>query len=140
MSERQAFLDRLKEDFEDIVTRKVFADWLDEHDEPELANFHRSWNREKYDEASVWMEDFGSRISEEDFDDVMVPDLVDAGWKYVRERKRVCLSGLGFTAESLIRDGETRVLFWKHWAFLAETVICPDSPAAYDGMLFQCSC
>ncbi len=39
--ELKAFIDRIAAEPGDLNTRRIFADWLDEHDEPELADEQR---------------------------------------------------------------------------------------------------
>src|SRR5262245_33639443 len=53
--ERQAFEDAINADPLDMTTRKVFADWLDDHDEPELADYHRTLTVGGYTEARGWV-------------------------------------------------------------------------------------
>lgn len=45
------FLDALREDPKDIATHRAYADWLMEHDEPELAELHAEFTVEAYDAA-----------------------------------------------------------------------------------------
>ncbi len=47
--ELKAFLDHIAADPRDLVTRQVFADWLDEHDEPELSDEQRNFSLVRYD-------------------------------------------------------------------------------------------
>lgn len=61
MGEREAFEAAIRDDPYDGVTRKVFADWLDEHDEPEAADWQRSWTPE-WQRASDWVGDFCRRV------------------------------------------------------------------------------
>jgi uncharacterized protein (TIGR02996 family) len=37
------FMEAIGKNPEDLDTRRVFADWLEEHDEPELADYHRKY-------------------------------------------------------------------------------------------------
>lgn len=46
MNEREGFEAAIREDRYDQVTRLAFADWLEEHDCPEEADFQRSWTPE----------------------------------------------------------------------------------------------
>ena len=41
MSEEEAFLEALKANPADDTTRLVYADWLDEHDQPQKAEYLR---------------------------------------------------------------------------------------------------
>lgn len=61
MNEQQGFLDAIKQNPRDFVTRKIYADWLDEHDFPEEAQKQRNWNDEKQD-AYEWIGNFGRII------------------------------------------------------------------------------
>jgi uncharacterized protein (TIGR02996 family) len=65
MNERIAFLEEIKNDPENTSVRAIFADWLDEHDEPEQADFYRSWTLEAYKEGKEYLEDLALRITEE---------------------------------------------------------------------------
>lgn len=47
--ELRAFMILLTDNPRDVEMRKVFADWLDEHDEPVLADEQRQFSVEKYD-------------------------------------------------------------------------------------------
>ena len=57
-SERDAFLAALRENWNDETTHKIFADWLDENDEPELADLHRGWTLAKQEEAERFLAGF----------------------------------------------------------------------------------
>ena len=46
LKEKKAFEQALKADRYDQLTHLAFADWCDEHDQPELADFHRKWTPE----------------------------------------------------------------------------------------------
>src|SRR5262245_12305237 len=65
MNQREAFLQAIQDDPRDLATHRAFADWLDEHDEPELADFHRTWTVEKYDEAWKWLREFAEFLNNE---------------------------------------------------------------------------
>jgi uncharacterized protein (TIGR02996 family) len=139
MDEREAFIEAIREKPRDLVTRKVFADWLDEHDEPELADHHRSWTEELYDEAIEWMNELASQLSTDEFDDVTIDQLIEAGWKYVRDGETSCVGGQGFTAEGLIAQRTIKEEYWKYWHVLADTIERPKSDYM-DGKLFTCGC
>ena len=47
MNEREAFLEAIAANQDDTLIRLVFADWLDEHGEPEEAERQRQWPEAK---------------------------------------------------------------------------------------------
>ena len=49
--ELRAFLTALADNPRDVDLRRVFADWLDEHDAPELADEQRKFCLDDYDAA-----------------------------------------------------------------------------------------
>ena len=53
MGECETFLTMLQENEDDVTTRLVYADWLDDHGEHEEADRHRKWPA-----AKVWMAAF----------------------------------------------------------------------------------
>jgi len=55
--ELKAFLDLIAKNPLDMATRLIFAEWLDEHDEPELAAEQRAFNAERH-EAEKWLRQF----------------------------------------------------------------------------------
>lgn len=53
MTEQRAFLAAIKAEPENYLHRKVYADWLDEHDMPEEANRQRA-----FEDADRWLREF----------------------------------------------------------------------------------
>lgn len=51
--EQRAFLAAIKAEPENYLHRKVYADWLDEHDMPEEANRQRA-----FEDADRWLREF----------------------------------------------------------------------------------
>lgn len=45
----KGFIDAIAKNPRDVDTRLIFADWLEEHDEPELAAEQRAFSLERYD-------------------------------------------------------------------------------------------
>lgn len=62
---RQEFLDEIQSDPENTSVRAIFADWLDEHDEPELADFMRSWSLDKYQKSVKYLTELAEYIQKE---------------------------------------------------------------------------
>src|SRR4051812_44657635 len=81
LRELYGFVDKLMTDPRDLVTRVIFADWLDENDEPELADYHRKWSLEKYD-AEQYLKYFCYKYSKnykQLLELVKSPDLLEDG-------------------------------------------------------------
>lgn len=121
--EKAAFLAAIKENPRDLVTRKVFADWLDEHDEPEEADLQRRWTLEKQDgieyltafakEQRVSYDALLFMIREENVGHR--EDMQDAIYDFVRERD-----------------------FARH--FEAATGDKTKTPEEFEGTYFRCAC
>lgn len=60
-AERKEFLKVIKENPYDESVRAIYADWLDDANEPEEADFFRRWTLEKHKEAEAWLRDLASR-------------------------------------------------------------------------------
>lgn len=58
--EKNEFTELLKQNEDDLVTRLVYADWLEENGYCEEAERHRLWN-----DAKKWMVDFSNRCKSE---------------------------------------------------------------------------
>lgn len=122
MSEREAFEGRLREDRYDQTTRLVFADWLEEHDCPEEADWQRRWTPEwqkAYDEAEAFFTMFA-----EDAGANSVEEVLNAARLYAEERttSQVGYSmGLGATNLWGVYNfpegpiGYEPADFWKHY-------------------------
>src|SRR5262245_35925831 len=150
MNQREGFLQAITDDPRDLATRRAFADWLDEHDEPDLADFHRKWTVEKYDEAWKWLQEFaeflnreGDAIYEgededeyEDFDrnpNLSADDLLEA----MRERVRTGEGGIGlwFDTPDECYEGQGRM--WECFELITGQKVTEDTKE--DGF-FSCAC
>lgn len=142
MTEREAFEQAIKDEPRDLATRRAFADWLDEHDEPELADFHRQWTVEKYDAAWRWLEQFARFLNDEgseiyDGDDrnpeLSGGDLMNA----MRERVETGQGGifLGFDTPDECWSGQQKM--WECYELITGQKVTPDTK---DGGLFYCAC
>lgn len=136
----------------DEAIRKIFADWLDEHDLPEEATYHRRWTVEVRD-AENWLKDFAKRCGEHCTN---YPDEDEGSWVPItyemviasaREWLATADQKYGpeyFTqmgsdqARDLMYDDETRKKFWQCFE-LATGDKVPDGTAE-DGYIFSCSC
>lgn len=126
--QRQAFLDAIKANPLDEANRKVFADWLDEHDEPEEADFYRAWTAEKYHEAWDWLSSFASRT------DLTTGELVDAARNYVENGTYFVERDSSWVRDEFYGNEE---LFWQHWQIVAGVRLSDGEASANP---FSCSC
>lgn len=55
---RGCFMAAIRAEPRELTHRRAFADWLDDNDEPELADFYRRWTVERYDFAVKWLRAF----------------------------------------------------------------------------------
>jgi uncharacterized protein (TIGR02996 family) len=142
MNEREAFLQAITDDPRDLATRRAFADWLDEHDEPELADFHRKWTVKKYDEARKWLKEFaeflnreGGAIYEDDDRDpnLSAADLLEA----MRERVQTGEGGifLGFDTPDECWEGQGRM--WECFELITGQKVKEDIK---EEGFFSCAC
>ncbi len=65
--ELKAFLDAINKDPLDEPLRKVFSDWLEDHDEPELADEHRQFSAKKF-MAKKRLHEIADRYANGDYD------------------------------------------------------------------------
>lgn len=112
--QRQAFLDAIAADPTDDSVCLVFADWLEEHDEPSEADRYR-----KYHESYLWMTEFASGV----------------GISYQLALTGGCIGSSDDAAYDLCDEGR-RAEYWRHRRILTgEPVEDKD-----DGIPFYCAC
>lgn len=75
-TDREALLRALEENEDDLTTRLIYADWLDEHDEPEEADRMRAWPA-----AKKWLTEFS--IGGHDWQEVLAN--AESDWDYITE-------------------------------------------------------
>src|SRR5262245_45078222 len=123
MSERDAFLRALKNNEDDVPTRMVYADWLDDQGEHEEADRQRKWPA-----AKEWLVRFcrehNPAVSEEDNAyyevDLSYKGLVELAREAVEEAGEGGFIGIDCGRNETMCDvlrackGE----FWKNWAIV----------------------
>jgi uncharacterized protein (TIGR02996 family) len=142
MNQREAFLQAMTDDPRDLATRRAFADWLDEHDEPELADFHRKWTVEKYDEAWKWLQEFAEFLNREGATiyegDDRNPGLSAEGLlEAMREHVRTDEGGirLGFETPDECWEGQGRM--WECFELITGQKVTEDTK---EEGFFSCAC
>jgi uncharacterized protein (TIGR02996 family) len=141
MNQREAFQKAITDDPRDLATRRAFADWLDEHDEPELADFHRQWTVEKYDEAWRWLEEFAEFLSREgaseDEEDrnptLSADDLLEA----MRERVRTGKGNIFLWFDTPNECWTNLARLWECYELITGEKVRDDTK---DEGLFHCAC
>lgn len=58
-----AFLREIESNPYDTSVRAIFADWLEEHDQPERADVYRSWTLEKHLKAEKFIKEFSNDLT-----------------------------------------------------------------------------
>ena len=123
----------------DEAPHKVYADWLDEHDRPEEADWHRAWTPKEARAARTWFRKFAAEHSDE-FGDGGPPytadDMIQFGRDYLRDGSYHVQYGMSLQ-EFMFVDGNRRT-FWRNWALATGTFV-PDETAE-TGYVFSCTC
>jgi uncharacterized protein (TIGR02996 family) len=114
--EKAAFEKAIEEDPFDGTTRKVFADWLEEHGFDDEALLQREWTPKKMRAAEKWLKKFAAECSDEEDENAEEEEgcftlsyeaLIQAGHKYLDTG--VCL-WLGIDPPN-----EEMEQFWQHF-------------------------
>lgn len=158
--ERMSFLRALKANEDDHATRLVFADWLDDHDQPEEADRMRRWRASRdwltdwvrsinygkweYDEGSgdYLLDADGSRVpAKKDNlgDPHTLADAIEAGHAAVRGDSYCWGSDAG---QDFFFDGQDdgRVAeWWHHWSTVTGAKV-PDLERLIETPPFRCAC
>lgn len=71
--EQRAFLEAIQAEPYNETNRKVYADWLDERDLPEEADFFRCWTLEKHRKAEEWLINFANKMNQIDQEESLEP-------------------------------------------------------------------
>lgn len=136
-TDEQAFLDRIAATPADYAPHGVYADWLDENDRPEEADWHRAWSTAKAAEARAWFDKFaednsGTRDDPDGYNRRYVgQEIIDIGVDYLRTGH--AHTQYGMSLQEAMYDKATRKAFWANLALV--TGVCPlqkaDTP--FDG-------
>lgn len=131
MSDREAFLSAIRENPRDPAVRAVFADWLDDHDEPEEADFYRSWSLEDHLLAEEWLGGFAVDLG------ISYEQALKAGHDYLDSEKYFYLS-----KETPDRVYVDRKKFWQKFQLVTGRRIPPDREdfLRYKPIPYRCAC
>jgi uncharacterized protein (TIGR02996 family) len=133
VNDRDAFLVALRDQEDDITTRMVYADWLDDHGEHEEADRQRKWPA-----AKEWLVEFAKQFSDEWDEDVYLTPvtyekLIELGHKGLSQGHVICGNNdsLWYALEQNSKD------FWMKWSIVTGVVV-PDDTAGQ--MSYSCAC
>lgn len=124
--EEKAFLLARAADPHDMVTCKVFADWLDEHDRPEEADGHRKWTSERQ-ESKDWLRGFAEDLC---MSYEFLMEITRENYTKGQYHDGYCLP---FDTPDRVYDESE--LFWRHY----ETVT-GQQLSGRDDTFFRCAC
>ena len=111
-----AFMEALAKNPLDLATRSMFAGWLDDHDEPELADQQRSFDLDRF-EAEKRLRKFAGQYAGGDYEG-MLQGIRDG---------RYCFSDTGY-----MKDIDSQ--FWEDVSLVAS------KPITEDDVSFRCAC
>lgn len=153
----EAFLKVIRETPRDEVVRKVYADWLDEHDRPEEADFFRKWTLAEYDGAVGFLTNLakeeGSWTDDSDvYRETTFDEIIQWGRESLQTYREAVINGERWPAwgavvftqygSSGLRDAmfdEGGKNFWKAWCLVTGVYMTPAELGAEINP-FSCSC
>ena len=129
MDERGAFLAALAANEDDVTTRMVYADWLDERGEHEEADRQRKWPA-----AKAWLVRFAKKYSPDPGDSYEEPIsyemLIRVGHEGLAEGEIIGGYSLCDALDAAGRD------FWRNWSIVTGV----PGPAPTADRRYGCSC
>ena len=125
---------------DDEAPHKVFADWLDEHDRPEEADWHRLWTPKAAKAARTWFGSFATEHSEDlearSGEKYTAEDMIGFGRDFLTDGR--LHTQYGMSLQEFMFDDDNRQKFWRNWALATGTFV-PDD-AVEEGYVFSCTC
>ena len=139
MSDETAFLRAIESAPDDEAPHKVYADWLDEHDRPEEADWHRAWTTAAAKAARRWFRDFASR-HEKSYEDggttYTAAEIIEAGRDFLERGEYH--TQFGMSLQDYMSSDDDRARFWQNWALATGTYVPAET--AETGYVFSCTC
>ncbi len=156
--DRAAFEARIAADRYDIVTRLVYADWLEENGHDDEAVEQRRCTSPAWQEAARWMEDRAADCgvncvnyakrnpdgswSEEEYEAITFETMIEAGHNFVNNGDYFVQQG-SEDARDMIHGGNLEA-FWRHWQTITGIDLTGKKTAYGDVITeqgpFSCSC
>lgn len=111
IEQKQAFLDSFQENLYDEVPHRVFADWLEDNDMPEEADFHRTWTTQKRGEAEAFFQTLANKCEES------VENLLRLSARYLETGKQLSVDFDNVEADKWNRD------LWYYYEIMTNTLV-----------------
>jgi uncharacterized protein (TIGR02996 family) len=112
--EKEMFLAALRANRHDAITRKIFADWLEEYGEDDLAVIHRRWTPAKEHAAEAWLRHYAAEC------EMSYEELIDAARRYIANGAGYCV---GVMTPDIVFDGAGE--FWEHFDVVTDSDVAP---------------
>ena len=138
--ERKEFLEEIQTNTRNTYVRAIFADWLDEHDEPELADFYRSWTLKKHEESEKWLQDYVDKIAAEGTEwdlDVKENYTLEAVLERANKHLDTGEPTIFLNFDTPVHIRSSRKKFWAHFQIVTGRRI---GVKDYSEVFFRCGC
>jgi uncharacterized protein (TIGR02996 family) len=137
LNQRDAFLKALKENEDDISTRLVYSDWLDEQGEHEEADRQRQWPT-----AKAWLVRFCQNYNPPDEPDsyervISYSELVEIARQALAEDASGPVFYCGNNMDMCDGLSAHCQEFWENWSIVTGIAVLPD---AAENSSFRCAC
>jgi uncharacterized protein (TIGR02996 family) len=132
--EKAAFEEAIEENPYDGTTRKVFADWLEEHGFDDEAVIQREWTPEKMRAAEEWLEKFAAECAWVEWERLTTEKLLEAANAYLDAGEWLCLS---YDTPEIALSNSGMDQFWQHFMVVTGR---PVPSAKREARFIHCSC
>ena len=147
-SDEAMFLAAITASPDDEATHQAYADWLDENDRPDEADWHRAFRAADAQAARAWFVTFAQGHFEgyaEPEREWTADEVIEAGRRWLTtpsDPAHYTWRGTTQHGSQSLQDEmysqSTREEFWRHLALATGTYVPQDT--AEDGYVFGCSC
>ncbi len=118
MNERETFITALQKNEDDVATRLVYADWLDEHGEHEEADRQRKWPA-----AKTWLKEMHSipwGHPDDETHYLSYEEMIETGREAILEEgvSERLYFGCGNDEDLCNKLRGNHEEFWKNWSIV----------------------
>jgi uncharacterized protein (TIGR02996 family) len=129
--ERESFEATIKADRYDAATRRIYADWLEEHGYDDEAVVQRQWTKEKQ-QAEDWLTEFAKGLETSEGLEMSYEALLEAANDYIDR-------GYAYTLpfETPDWNHEEVEAFWKNFEIATGRSVSGEKK---EWLFFRCAC